>query len=273
MRPFIAFDTATDHLAVGIGDLDEPGTLVAQADQPAPRAANQVLLTAIDTLLSGSGIEPSGLCAVACGRGPGSFTGVRIGVATAKGVAHGGRLPLVGFSTLDAIAWKSWLAGQTVPGTLVGVIGDAMRGEVYAVLFRATRQGLTRLGGYEVTSPRDCAVAWSSLGEKVALVGAGLAKHRAVFEAVMGELASVAESRWWTPDGACLLAAAWAATGESTLSSIADLPVTEAYESAHPGKLLPIYTRLPDAEEAERRRGGHGTPASGVAGPRQGGLR
>jgi len=116
MRPFIAFDTATDHLAVGIGDLDQPGTLVAQADQPAPRAANQVLLTAIDTLLSGSGIEPSELCVSRMWTpAPALFTGVRIGVATAKGVAHGGRLPLVGFSTLDVIAWRSWLAGQTVP--------------------------------------------------------------------------------------------------------------------------------------------------------------
>lgn len=273
MRPFIAFDTATDHLAVGIGDLDEPGRLLAQVDQPAPRAANTVLLTTIDTLLSGSGIEPPGLCAVACGRGPGSFTGVRIGVATAKGAARGRRLPLVGFSTLDAIAWRSRLAGQAVPGDLVGVIGDAMRGEVYPALFRVTAGELTRLGDYEVTSPQHCAAAWSSLGERIVLVGAGLAKHRSVFEEAMGELASVAGSRWWTPDGAGLVAAAWAATGASTLSSIADVPVMEAYEAAHPGRLLPIYTRLSDAEEAERTRGGHGTPANGVIGPREGGPR
>lgn len=260
-------------MAIGVGDLDEPGGLLAQVDQPAPRAANTVLLTAVDTLLDASGIEPWGLCAVACGRGPGSFTGVRIGVATAKGAARGRRIPLVGFSTLDAIAWRSRLVGRAVPGGLIGVIGDAMRGEVYPALFRVTADGLTRLGDYEVTSPQECAAAWSSLGERITLVGAGLAKHRAVFETVMGGLARVVEPKWWTPDGAGLVAAAWAATGASTLSSIAGVPVTEAYEAAHPGKLLPIYTRLSDAEEAEGRRGGRGTPASGVTGPREGGPR
>jgi len=273
MRPFIAFDTATDHLALGVGDLDDPGRLLAEVDRPAPRAANTVLLAAMDALLSERGIEPADLAAVACGRGPGSFTGVRIGVATAKGAAHGGRLPLVGFSTLDAIAWRVWLAGQADPGGLIGVIGDAMRGEVYPALFRVTPEGLTRHGDYGVTSPQTCAAAWSSLREKVVLVGAGLAKHRMVFEEVLGDGAVVAESRWWTPDGAGLVAAAWAATGDNTLSSVAGMSTAEAYEKAHPGRLLPIYTRLSDAEEAERRRERSSTPANGVAGPQEGGPR
>jgi N6-L-threonylcarbamoyladenine synthase len=247
--------------------------VLAQVDQPAPRAANTVLLAAIDTLLGESGIDPWSLCAIACGRGPGSFTGVRIGVATAKGLARGRRLPLVGFSTLDAIAWKARSSARIAEGGLIGVVGDAMRGEVYPALFRVTQDGVTRLGRYQVTSPTECAAEWSSLGEKVVLVGAGLVKHRAVFEQAMGGHASVAESGSWTPDGAGLVASAWAATGESTLSAIASVSPAEAYERADPGRLLPIYTRLSDAEEAERRRGGPDTPASGVAGPQGGASR
>ena len=66
------------------------------------------------------------------GRGPGSFTGVRIGISTAKGLAHGANVPLLGVSTLDACAWTAWKAG--VRGKL-GVLADAMRGEVYPALY------------------------------------------------------------------------------------------------------------------------------------------
>jgi N6-L-threonylcarbamoyladenine synthase len=264
MRPFFALDTATDHVALAVGDLDAPGAVLAAEDFRAPRAANTVVLLAAERLLGAAGLAPHDLRAVACGRGPGSFTGVRIGVATAKGVAHAAGVPLVGFGTLDAIASRVRARG------LVGVVGDAMRGEVYPALFRIGDGAPQRLSEDRVTSPDEAAAEWATLGEPVLLTGGGLAKHRARFEAVLGAQARLADERLWHPDGASLIAAAWSATGECTLGAIAGLGAAEAYVRAHPARLLPIYTRLSDAEEAERRRsaGGGGTvPESGVAGP------
>ena len=152
MRPFLAFDTSTDHIALAIGDLDTPDSRLAVADFRAPRAANTVVLLAIERLLESVGITPSALAAVAVGRGPGSFTGVRIGAATAKGLAHGLGVPLVGFGTLDAVAYAA-----TDAEGLVGVLGDAMRGEVYPALFRVHAGSAIRLTADRVVRPAEVA--------------------------------------------------------------------------------------------------------------------
>lgn len=263
MRPFLAFDTATDYLALAVGDLDVPGTVLAARDLPAPRAANTVVLPLAEQLLAGIALGPRSLCAIAVGRGPGSFTGVRIGVATAKGLAHGLGVPLVGFSTLDAVAVASGAEG------LLGVLGDAMRGEVYPALFRAHAGSAVRLTPDRVAHPAEVAAEWAALEERIVLTGNGLAKHADVFTATLGGNAVPAPERRRVPDGASLVAAAWAARGEGTLAAIAGLPPADALAAAHPQVLLPIYTRLADAEEAERVRDGRvGTlPHGGVAGP------
>ncbi|MDI6843606.1 MAG: tRNA (adenosine(37)-N6)-threonylcarbamoyltransferase complex dimerization subunit type 1 TsaB [Anaerosomatales bacterium] len=270
MRPFVAIDTATEQVAVGIGDLDDPGSVLAERSFLAPRAANEVLVRTVEDLLEEVGARASDVKAVACGRSPGSFTGVRIAVATAKGMAHGLRAPLVGFGTSEAIAHR-W----TRPG-LVGVVTDAMRGEVYPALFRVEGDGVVkRLSSDCVATPQEVAAEWAGLGESVVLIGTGLRKHRAIFEREMGDRAVYAEERLWVPDGASIVRAAWVAEGASTLRAIAGLSRDEAYAAAHPAVLLPVYTRLSDAEEAERKRAGLSREpgATGVAGPSEGGDR
>lgn len=269
MRSFLAFDTSTDHIALAIGDLDAPGSRLAVADFRAPRAANTVVLLAVERLLESVSLAPADLTAVAVGRGPGSFTGVRIGVSTAKGLAHGLGVPLVGFGTLDAVAHAA--AGEG----LVGVLGDAMRGEVYPALFRAHAGSAVRLTVDRVAHPTDVAEEWAALGEDVLLTGNGLAKHEAVFVDALGERATLVAECLRSPDGGSLLAAAWAESGACTITGIAGLDPTEAFEAAHPGALLPIYTRLADAEETERLTAGASAhlPSGGVAGPREVGPR
>jgi tRNA threonylcarbamoyl adenosine modification protein YeaZ len=160
-RLVLAFDTATDRCALGLGRWTEEGVETrVTADFEAPRAALGRLLPAVRDLLVAEGLAPGDLCEVVVGRGPGSFTGVRIGVATAKGLAHGLGTPLFGTGTLDAIAWAC--AGRF--SGVLGVVGDAMRGEVYPALFTLADGKARRLTEDRVAHPSDVVAEWSGRG-------------------------------------------------------------------------------------------------------------
>ncbi len=251
MTRFLGFDAATEHIALVVAETEATGVRIdAVCDFSAPRAALSALLPSVRELLSGAGIALDSLGAVAVGRGPGSFTGVRIAVACAKGLAHGLGVPLVGFGTLDAVAWR-----QEGHEGLVAVVGDAMRGEVYPALFRLTEGGCERLEADRVVRPEEAAEAWAArITESVLLAGDGLAKHAGVFADALGDRASVAPEARWTPDGRSVALAAVHATEPPDLRGIVDRPRADAYAHAHPALLLPIYTRLSDAEEAEKVR-------------------
>ena len=179
-RIALAFDTASDMLALCLGDVSggQP-QLIAAADAPAPRSSDQVLLTRAGELLAGAGLSPADIDLVIAGRGPGSFTGVRIGIATAKGIACGLGCPAFGVSTLDAVAWHAWRGGLR---GRVGVVEDAMRKEVYPVRFVLDEGGVTRLDLDSVFKPAQVAQAWREAGEELTLIGDGLRKHAACFE-------------------------------------------------------------------------------------------
>lgn len=256
----LALDTATEHLTVALGRRD--GTCVthiASKDFDAPRAALGMLVPTALELLSECGTEASAITEIVVGRGPGSFTGVRIGVSSAKGLAQGLGVPLYGVSTLDAVAWR-----HTAVRGLVGVVGDAMRGEVYPALFRITDRGVERMGEDRVSSPERAAAEWAALGEPVTLAGNGLCRYAGLFAADMGTAAVIAPAELWAPSGEGLLAA-YSAAVASGVAGDGDVAA-----------LLPVYTRLSDAEESERERLGTGAgrmPVSGVGGPGEGGAR
>lgn len=251
----VAFDTATDVLAIGVGRWTPVGMdVLASRDLAAPRSANTRLLPELNDMLCGLSLAAKDVGAVVIGRGPGSFTGVRIGVATAKGLAHGLGVPLFGVGTLDAIARR--FAHEE---GLVGVVGDAMRAEVYPALFRVGGGRVERLSADEVTSPADIAHRWAAGTEgPLLLAGNAIAKHEAVFAETLGGRAIIAPRGEWSPTGESLLLEAFASCDPEV--------------APHPGVVLPVYTRLSDAEEAERRRlaesyDGCRVPDSGVAGP------
>ena len=141
----LAFDTANEVIAMGLGRLDareravEP---VATLEVEARRASNTQLLPRVDALLRDAGIGRRQLACVCVGRGPGSFTGVRIAMATAKGIAQALGVALVGVSSLDAVAWHAWAAGTR--GALA-VVADAMRREVYPVRYTLDDADVQRL--------------------------------------------------------------------------------------------------------------------------------
>jgi tRNA threonylcarbamoyl adenosine modification protein YeaZ len=97
----LAIDSATTRVVVAVGTT--AGALIETTDWPAGYRHGETLLPAIDALLVGRAIARHVLAAIVVGTGPGAFTGLRVGIATAKGLAHALGIPLIGISTADAL--------------------------------------------------------------------------------------------------------------------------------------------------------------------------
>lgn len=238
-RTVLGIDTATEVVAIGVGQMQENRVhVIASDDTYSPRAALSESAPRVSALLEEAGLSFGDLDRVVVGLGPGSFTGVRIGVALAKGLASALGVPLYGVGTADAVAWR--IAALASEDALVGVVGDAMRGEVYPALFHVGPLEVRRLDHDTVSKPDVAAKRWATLGKPVLLTGNGLAKYADIFRAEFNSSAWIAEEHLWLPSGASLLMAhsAHCDTGEIGDGDAAGV--------------LPIYTRLSDAEENER---------------------
>jgi tRNA threonylcarbamoyladenosine biosynthesis protein TsaB len=98
--PLLAIDTATSQMIVA---LERPGDRPEVMVWPAGQRHGEELLTAVDGLLRHLGVEPGALGGIVVGTGPGAFTGLRVGLATAKGLAHALAIPIVGIPTATAL--------------------------------------------------------------------------------------------------------------------------------------------------------------------------
>jgi tRNA threonylcarbamoyladenosine biosynthesis protein TsaB len=123
----LAIETATRRTSVALLRGDEP---VAEACGAEGAAAAATLLPEIDRLLRENQVSAAELDAFAVSIGPGSFTGLRVGLATLKGLAFGSELPVARVPTLCALAWVSQCRGLPVAALL-----DARRGEMYAAIY------------------------------------------------------------------------------------------------------------------------------------------
>ncbi len=161
----LAFETSAKAVSVA---LLEEGKLLAESYQNTGLTHSQTLMVMAQDLLQQCGLTPAQLDAIAVAGGPGSFTGVRIGVAAAKGLAWGAEKPLVGVSTLEAMAEHlAVYSGYVCP------VMDARREQVYNALFRAEEGVLTRLEEDRAISLEELSAQLQNLQGPIFLVGDG----------------------------------------------------------------------------------------------------
>ena len=113
--------------------------MLAVVEIKEPGAHAEKLLDLVDAAMKQAELRMSDLDAVAVSQGPGSYTGLRIGVSTAKGIAYGLEIPLIGINTLQAMAASQ----RIVPGEFVVAVLDARRNEVYTQTFGDSLQEIT----------------------------------------------------------------------------------------------------------------------------------
>ncbi|NOH48700.1 tRNA (adenosine(37)-N6)-threonylcarbamoyltransferase complex dimerization subunit type 1 TsaB [Vibrio rotiferianus] len=150
----LAIDTATENCSVAL----LVGDKVISRSEVAPRDHTKKVLPMVDELLKEAGLTLQELDALAFGRGPGSFTGVRIGIGIAQGLAFGADLPMIGVSTLAAMAQGSY---RRRGATDVAVAIDARMSEVYWA--RYTRQENGEWAGVDA----ECVIPPARLAEEV----------------------------------------------------------------------------------------------------------
>jgi tRNA threonylcarbamoyladenosine biosynthesis protein TsaB len=184
------------------------------------------LLPALDRMLQDAGLDLQHVDGLAVGIGPGSFTGLRIGLSTVKGLAYATGLPVVGVPSLEALAWSVPAARWQVCPVL-----DARKQEVYAALFRHAPGGLRRLCEDQALSP-EALCAW--IRRPTLFLGDGLATYEALLRERLGPrfLAPPAAARGSRP--ACV-----AELGRARLL---------AGERDDPATLVPRYLRPSEAE-------------------------
>lgn len=145
----LAFETSAKAASVA---LLQDGRLLGEYTQNSGQTHSRTLMKMAEDLLQNCDRQVTDVDAVACAAGPGSFTGVRIGVAAAKGFAWGRAIPCYGVSTLEAMA-----KGVAVADGVICAAMDARRSQVYTALFRVENGQMTRL-------LEDCAISIEELG-------------------------------------------------------------------------------------------------------------
>lgn len=174
----LALDTATDGCSAATWE----GDTVHERFELAPRRHGQLLLSMVNEVLSDAGWEISDLDAVAFGRGPGSFTGVRIAAATAQGLAFGADLPVVAVSSLGALAQAAF---ATLGVRRCAAALDARMDEVYFGAFEIDSEGIAQPAQRErVCPPEDVRLPG---GKPWTAVGGGWAAYESRLVARLGE--------------------------------------------------------------------------------------
>jgi len=226
----LALDTSTAQVSVAIGDR---GAVLGSVQLAGGRRHAEQLAPAIEYLRGECGVELGHVAAIAVGTGPGLFTGLRVGVTTAKVMAQALRIPVVGVPSLDLVAYPLRHTERTIVAVL-----DARRREVFAARYQPVPGGVQRVSDYAVHAPAELVADLAAdVGESphgLLLAGDGIDRFRDDFAAL--EHAELAGPEFASPSVAALVALATAHA--------------EREEFEQPADLRPLYLRQSDAEIA-----------------------
>lgn len=220
----IGIDTATAQVSVAIGGHEG---VLASTQSLRGRQHAEVLTPAIEFTCRQARIELSEISVVAVDLGPGLFTGLRVGVASAKAMAHALNVPMIGVSSLDLLAFPVRFTSRLIVATI-----DARRGELFYAFYRQVPGGVQRLSDHQVGSPDDLASEILASGEECLLVGDGAQRYREVFEGL--KKIEIVEEGFAHPAASSLVMLAHARA------------LREQW--VKPWDLQPLYLRKPDAE-------------------------
>lgn len=233
----LAFDTATRATAVAWQAADGEPALEARDDPPPDARPRHTacLLPLIAELFERSGTSWAQVERIAVGIGPGTFTGLRIGIATARALGQVLKVPLVPVSTLESLA-ISVQHGPSSPEGVVSVL-DARRGEVFAAAWSLDDNGRTPLFGVRALKPEDLGrllrVEDHLLPGRMVAVGDGALAFRDVLEP---SGVAIPED-----DAEC-----------HRVTAISHCRLAWSVPARDPGDVHPCYVRLPDAELGRR---------------------
>ncbi|MBE0429936.1 MAG: tRNA (adenosine(37)-N6)-threonylcarbamoyltransferase complex dimerization subunit type 1 TsaB [Thermoleophilia bacterium] len=236
--PALAIDTATEICGLALGG---PGGVIDESALEAGRSHVEMLLPWTLDLLLRNGLDRTDITAVVAGTGPGTFTGLRVGIATARGLAQALEVPLAGFSTLEALALgiASGPVDEPVDPDPSGAMDllpviDAKRGQIFAQLFRRREHGVEAVSEILCLNPGDLSKRLAALtGRRAMAAGNGALAHYEQFESdPRVEIINRDDSRHRVRAVHHLRAA-----GDGVFDPVA---LT---------KVLPVYVREPDADK------------------------
>lgn len=230
----LAIDTSSIVASAAVLDGDK---LAAEYILNHRKTHSEHLLPIIEEVLESCGIDISEIDIVAVSSGPGSFTGLRIGAATAKGIAHALGVPVVGVPTLDGLAFN-----LPYCEAVICPIMDARRNQVYTSLYRWEQDGLCRIKNHSALAIDELLTELKAMDGRVVFLGDGVPVHREYIKETLGNKALFA------PPGA----------DRQRASSLAELAIRSFRKGLMSGynEFTPFYLRKSQAErEYEKKHG------------------
>lgn len=220
----LGIESSTSQVGVAIGGHEG---VLAQAHSSRGKRHAENLTPAIDFVRKQARVDLREVSCVAVDLGPGLFTGLRVGVASAKAIAHALRVPMIGVPSLDLLAFPMRFSSKRIVATI-----DARRGEVFYAFYRQVPGGVQRLSDHQIGTPDDLASELLASREDCLLVGDGALRYSETFEGLTKvELADLGSAY-------------------PSASSLVQLAHAQALREqwVKPWDLQPLYLRAPDAE-------------------------